>query len=409
MYHISRTNPAPLRHGQSGRRQRGARLLAVGASTAVMLTTTGMTGSARAEAPTAAHQLADASHDRGLFGAQDPTFDGAYRQGLAMLGLAAVNRSIPVTSVRWLLRQQCPDGSFMPYRADTDQACPATPVNWVGKDSNSTAMAAMALTAAGTDESLRSGVRTSARQAATKARGYLRATQNPDGGFPFFDGQASDVNSTGLVLQALQRPATPAVYGRASLQVATPARSLTAKAHRYLRHSQLRCQAPASDRGLFPFQPGGAADSAASGQATLGLVSTLPGHIRNHRVALTPIRCSAGATAGSPTLNGSGLAALRRTLRAHGGTMPASFGTDWDVSATTWSVIALTVARNRDSILNTAMRRLRGATATFISDSPDGTRPGAVGTLMLAAGVRNADATDFGGVNLPRRLLKTLR
>ena len=60
------------------------------------------------------------------------------------------------------------------------------PAAYSGPDSNSTAMAAMALRAAGENQAARAAVR------------YLRGIQNRDGGFPYYAGGTSDANSTGL-------------------------------------------------------------------------------------------------------------------------------------------------------------------------------------------------------------------
>ena len=48
--------------------------------------------------------------DAGLFGSQDPSFDGAYRQGLSLAALAAVGSTSGTTVSRaesWLSAQQC--------------------------------------------------------------------------------------------------------------------------------------------------------------------------------------------------------------------------------------------------------------------------------------------------------------
>lgn len=40
---------------------------------------------------------------------------------------------------------------------------------------------------------------------ATRATTYLRTMQNPDGGFAYYKGGSSDINSTGLALAACAR------------------------------------------------------------------------------------------------------------------------------------------------------------------------------------------------------------
>ena len=81
-----------------------------------------------------------------LFGAADPSFDGVYRQGLAITGLRAVKARVPASAVMWLAGQQCPNGGFQAYLAKTSAPCDAPgPATYSGPDSNSTALAAMAL------------------------------------------------------------------------------------------------------------------------------------------------------------------------------------------------------------------------------------------------------------------------
>src|SRR6185437_13838993 len=67
----------------------------------------------------------------GLFGAQDPSFDGVYRQSLSLLALKAVGAAPDAPALSWLAAQQCADGTFTSYRSSTTTACAAT-----AKDSN---------------------------------------------------------------------------------------------------------------------------------------------------------------------------------------------------------------------------------------------------------------------------------
>jgi hypothetical protein len=127
----------------------------------------------------------------GLYGAADPTFDGAFRQGLAILGLLSQGVAPDPSAIAWLTDQQCAGGGWEAYRADTSVPCgPPDPVNFVGPDSNSTALALAALAAAGVTPS-------------NDALAFLDATQAVDGGWAFIDGLDVDPNSTALVIQAL--------------------------------------------------------------------------------------------------------------------------------------------------------------------------------------------------------------
>lgn len=186
----------------------------------------------------------------GLFGLadQDPTYDGATRQGLALLALHAVGID-DALGLGWLEDQQCADGSFVAYRADTSVACPAVDAaGYSGPDTNSTAFAAMALHAEG------------ATAAATAATSWLAGTRSADGGFPFFGDptQPSDGNSTGVVLLALTT-----VSGTVDDQAVAALAAL-----------QSPCGADPADVGGIAFQPSGgviAPDQMATIQALQGL------------------------------------------------------------------------------------------------------------------------------------------
>ena len=115
--------------------------------------------------------------DAGLFGAQDPTYDGAFREGLALSALAAVH--IPKTDPRivgaisWLTKQQCSNGLWEAYRSDASVACPpSNPNAFTGPDTNSTGFAVQGLGAWGKHPG----------QAALLHS--LDAVQSSDGGFP---------------------------------------------------------------------------------------------------------------------------------------------------------------------------------------------------------------------------------
>lgn len=170
----------------------------------------------------------------GLYGAADPTFDGVYRQGLAILGLLADGEPVPGAALDWLEDQQCDSGpagaigGWTAYRSPTTDPCPAPdPATFAGPDTNSTALAVQALEAAGRD--------------ASSAVPFLRSAAGDDGGYPYIPGGDVDPNSTGLVIQAL-----------VALDQ-DPAAALTS-----LLAWQLGCDASPADVGAFasPFSDG---------------------------------------------------------------------------------------------------------------------------------------------------------
>lgn len=138
--------------------------------------------------------------DSGLFGAQDPSFDGAYRQGLALAALAAagVTTGATVTSaVSWLTGQQCPDGGWTSY-INTFNPCNGKPAKFAGPDTNSTALAVQGLEA---QHAL-------GASAAKSALHFLTHGEDADGGWGYEPNTArtpgsTDPDSTALVLQAL--------------------------------------------------------------------------------------------------------------------------------------------------------------------------------------------------------------
>jgi len=125
----------------------------------------------------------------GMFGVQDPTYDGTFRQSLAILALDAVGVTVDPTAIEWLLEQQCPDGGFMGFALDA--TCTPDPVLFTAEDSNLTALAAMALQAVGETE------------AASAAAGFLTTVLDGSGGFQYQPGFGADPNSSGLGVSAL--------------------------------------------------------------------------------------------------------------------------------------------------------------------------------------------------------------
>jgi hypothetical protein len=138
--------------------------------------------------------------DAGLFGVQDATFDGAFRQGLSLSALAAVdvNGTAAVrTADSWLEAQQCPDGGWTSLITATNP-CNGNPASFAGPDTNSTAQAIQGLSTQG-------ALSVKGSRLATK---FIRLAQDPDGGWGFEPNATnapgtSDPDSTALVIQAI--------------------------------------------------------------------------------------------------------------------------------------------------------------------------------------------------------------
>jgi hypothetical protein len=138
----------------------------------------------------------------GLFGVQDATYDGSFRQGLSLAALSLVTPK-PATikagdapirdkpAVGWLRDQQCADGSWMPFRDDLSEPCAYDPVTYSGPDTNSAAMAVLGLRAVGAKTKVDAGA-------------WFDAVRGTDGGWSYSGGAdtSADPDSTGLVLAA---------------------------------------------------------------------------------------------------------------------------------------------------------------------------------------------------------------
>jgi hypothetical protein len=197
--------------------------------------------------------------DKGLFGAQDPTFDGAFRQGLALAALKAarVNAKDPRVraGIAWLARQQCKNGLWQAYRKNPTAACVrANPAKFTGPDTNSTSLAVQGLAAWGKRPN---------RKTVLRSFGKI---QSADAGFPFVaaKNQASDPNSTALIVQAIIAEKSAPTDARWTKGTATPYSALGAY--------QLECASP--DFGAFWF-PGSPSD--ANTFATVQAVPALAG------------------------------------------------------------------------------------------------------------------------------------
>jgi len=185
----------------------------------------------------------------GLFGSQDATYDGAFRQGLSLLALHGVGVDSS-SGATWLSDQQCADGGWTAYRADTSVPCPAAdPVTWF------------------------SSVRSSG------------------GGFAYLGDptQAADANSTGLVTQALLAlTGSPDTAGVSALEA-----------------FQAGCTADVADRVGIAFQPPSTGDLVPDEVATVQGLWGLSGQVfpllEPTIAATTPAVCETPTTSSTST------------------------------------------------------------------------------------------------------------
>ena len=315
-----------------------------------------------------------ASPDAGLYGSSDPTYDGVYRQSLAMLGLAEAGAKVPAAAVDWLAGQQCLDGSYLAYRKSIRTACPQPDTaNFTGPDSNSTALAAMALAATGR------------KAAADKAAKALVASQNADGGWGYTLGGASDANSTGLVLAALDKSSND--------EAAAERRGIA-----YLTSLAGPCTAGASS---LPFQAGQAANDLASAQALLGLNTGLP-MAPSHAKYTKEHSCT-------EALDQRVAEYLLDDLKKGKGLLHSPMDpSKTDFNTTAWAVLALVGANRPAAELAQPVRQLMKNARTFVGKGAAAS-PAAAGTLALLAMATDGDVRDFGGLNLVDAINATLR
>ncbi|MGD9955062.1 MAG: hypothetical protein AB7O74_16500 [Candidatus Nanopelagicales bacterium] len=350
----------------------------------------------------------------GLFGTQDPTYDGVFRQSLSLLAYAAAGQEPPAEAVGWLLDQQCADGGFQAFRADTSKPCTESdPVNYVGEDSNSTALASAALTVLGELD------------AADGALAWLESAQNDDGGFPYFLGGTSDANSTAIALLA-----TNAV-GLSPTQV----RKGAVSAADYLTGLQVGCEGAATDEdGGFAYAgfAAGTANDSATVQATVGLSgAALPFVADAPSLDIPRADCPAPAATASASPEAPALAPaavapsavelaggyIARTLAAYGNAIPElDFGTGerkpGTVSAgdTAWAVLALSAVgvggAQRDAALDVLLAQVGAGPARKAAAVSDE----APGLLALAAlAVVSADGSPSTIEGLVARVGATMR
>jgi hypothetical protein len=362
------------------------RLISAGCALGLLAGLAATAQSATAQSASAQSVSAAPSPTVGLYGSADPTYDGVYRQSLAIMGLNAVDVAPAAAAVTWLLDQQCANGAFQAYRADLTKPCdPADAQNFTGPDTNSTAMAVMALMSmlsrAGTT-SMTPAVRSRVVAGAVKAVSWLGRQQNTDGGWPWTTGGASDANSTGLALAALlsQAPNDPFPAYR--------------KGTHYLGSLSMSC---ASGGGLA-YQSGGPTNGLATAQALVGIAGSLPVPGPRRLAAAAP--CANTAKAKSASY-------LARTLAASG-TLPSALGDGPDYSGTADAVLGLVSARQGRVAVARATRALTAAAITFITHS-GGPDAGALGLLLQVAEATGSTPTSFGGVNLVSTLAGSIR
>ena len=313
--------------------------------------------------------------DTGLYGQTDPSADGVYRQSLSILGLTAVGVRPARAAVQWLLDQQCADGSFQSYRADVSVPCaPSDPEAFSGPDTNSTALAAMALQAVDED-------RAATRAANALVQGAQRSGKSA--AWPYNFGGTPDASSTGLVVTALD---------------AVGANSATiAAGQRWLRARVIPCGRTYGG-ALRNDASSTAANNFATAQGLLGLTEALPVDEK-------------AEPAGNPACSGSAVTRvssyLAKTLTRDGILSYSGFGGN-DYGSTSAAVIGLGEAEVGQRAIDSAVSALQRDARAWIT-TEKGASVGAAGWLLMVSESAGENPRSFGGVNLIQTITGSIR
>ena len=324
------------------------------------------------------------SADVGLFGASDPTYDGAFRQSLGLLAeqVTGVHDS---AAINWLVNQQCANGGWTAYRSDLSKPCPATDLSaFTGEDSNSTALAVQALHMLGVTPKY-------------DALTFLHSLQDSDGGFPLIAGSGTDPNSTALVVQAIQAVGQDPTSASWTTSGHTPIDALMA--------SWVNC--PSTDAGAFasPYSSGHG-DLVASVQAVWG-VERAAFPITGSTTSAQPAPdCSGGALSPTPAEAGR-YAATWLAGHLTGGYLTT--GSSPDYSLTAQGVLAMAASGTNSGGMTTALDYLAAHATAATRDAHGNVSPGALGYIALAAHAAGRSVTSFGGVNLVSTLQSSRR
>ncbi|MFJ4377062.1 prenyltransferase/squalene oxidase repeat-containing protein [Streptomyces albidoflavus] len=333
---------------------------------------TALTAASAAFAPAAVAEDSPAPSGKlpsGLYGDSDPTYDGVYRQSLALLAQHTAGVEPAAKAVDWLTGQQCADGSFAPFRADPSADCDAkTPV-----DTNQTATAVQALAALGGHD-----------EVVGKAVDWLKSAQNDDGGWGYMPGGDTDTNSTSLVIGALAATGTKA-DAVASKKDKTPGDALLGLS--------LKC----ADGGAFAFQPEKNGDLTANQDATAagvlgGLGSSL---VVTKGDSAERTACEKPADARAAAANGA--AHLAGALEKDGHLTSAMPGAEDqpDTGNTADAVTALYAAGLTDAAKKPLAWLEKNGPAWAKQSGPSGWAQ-----LVLTAHATGTDPRAFGGTDL---------
>ncbi|MFJ7964500.1 prenyltransferase/squalene oxidase repeat-containing protein [Streptomyces sp. NPDC096324] len=351
--------------------------------TAAVLAATAVLGAVIAPAASAADSSPSPSPSvalpSGLFGSADPTYDGVWRQSLALLAQHTVGVRPAAKAVDWLTGQQCASGAYAAYRADATAACDAK----TQVDTNSTAAAVQALGALGGHD-----------DATGKAVTWLKSVQNKDGGWGYMAGGPSDTNSTSVVIGALK------AVGKKPASVTKDGKSP------YDTLVKLSKVCGGEDGGAFAYQPDKKGKLVANADATAAGVTAGMGQgfvaetgkafdLTGCHVADTPNIADAAA-------NGAGYLAKVTAKTSYLKSALPGAEDQPDYGNTADAVVALAaIGATKDA--QKPLAWLEKNSADWAAKSG----PAAYAQLVFAAHATGTDPRDFGGKDLVAQLNAT--
>ncbi|MCT7351294.1 hypothetical protein N4P33_03800 [Streptomyces sp. 15-116A] len=331
-----------------------------------------------AAAPAAADSSPSPQPSKALpYGDSDPQYDGVWRQSLALLAQDTAGVEPPKAAVDWLVGQQCADGSFAPYRADTTKACDAKTM----VDTNQTSAAVQALTALGGHDAV-----------TDKAVAWLKSVQNEDGGWGYAKGGASDTNSTSVVIGAL------AAAGEKPAEVTKDGKS----PYDALLKLALPCKGDGA--GAFAFQPDKKGKLVANGDATAaGVLGSLGKGlvVEPAKSGTAEASCKKADTPEQAAANGA--AYLTDVLAKDGHLVSALGGSEQPDHGNTADAVIALAAQGATEPAKKSLAWLEKNSADWAAQSG----PAAYAQLILAAHATGADPRDFGGADLVKQLTAT--
>ncbi|MFE0253243.1 prenyltransferase/squalene oxidase repeat-containing protein [Streptomyces sp. NPDC059010] len=314
-----------------------------------------------------------ASLPAGLYGTTDPTYDGVWRQSLALIAQNRMKLEPAAKAVDWLAGQQCADGAFTAFRADPSKACDAKAM----VDTNSTAVAVQGLAAVGERD-------TEVKKAVT----WLKSVQNKDGGWGYTPGGASDANSTSVVIGALH------AFGDDPAEIRKDGKSPY--------DALLKLALPCAKGGAFAYQPDKKGKLSANADATAAaVVGALGMGISPRGGEKKDIACTDAADLTPEQASANGASYLADAVAKDGHLKSALAGAEDqpDYGNTADVVVALAV-QGGASAAQKPLEWLEKNAAAWAKQSG----PAAYAQLILAADAAGADPRDFGGTDLVKQL-----